>query len=61
MNEDIDIVEIDYVLLDTWQDRKRANEQLAAGWRLHDTEVPFKTPEVCEGCVRAVTIAGRVG
>jgi len=34
MSDDIDIVEIDYVLLDTWQDRQRANALLTAGWRL---------------------------
>lgn len=29
-----DIAEIDYVLLDAWTDRQRANERLADGWQL---------------------------
>lgn len=51
MSEDIDIVEIDYVLLDTWQDRQRANESLAAGWRLLGSSVGTGEHELIEGRV----------
>lgn len=51
MSEDIDIVEIDYVLLDTWHDRQRANERLAAGWRLIDGAVGEGDHGIVEGRV----------
>lgn len=46
-----DIAELDYVLLDTWHDRERANARLAAGWQLLGSYVGEGDTGLVEGRV----------